>query len=85
MPLAEEGTMQDISVYRQNKKELCADVSAQLQRLRAECGLSIESLSVRTGISVKNLTTIERGHLYELDHLCRLARFYHKKIRLTFY
>nr|QIM10298.1 hypothetical protein PlAlph_0520 [uncultured Alphaproteobacteria bacterium] len=76
--------MQSFSVYQHNRCTLAYDVADQLRKLRESRNISLESLSEHTKISVDTLKKLELGHVHELDYLYRLARFYDKKIKLTF-
>lgn len=60
-------------------------IAAQLRNLRESECLSLDELSARTGICVEILEELESGKAKRIGHLYRLARFYDKKIRLTFY
>ena len=71
--------------YKRAKREMRFLIAAQLRKLRENERLSLEELSFRTGICVEILEELENGKADRMGHLYRLARYYHKKIRLTFY
>lgn len=70
--------------YKRVKKEMCFLIAAQLRKLRENERLSLEELSARTGISVEILEELESGKAKRIGHLYRLARYYHKKIKIEF-
>nr|QIM10297.1 hypothetical protein PlAlph_0510 [uncultured Alphaproteobacteria bacterium] len=77
--------MLELSAYKKNKKELRDAIAVQLRALREKEGLSIEELSVCTGISVEILRGVEDGKARRLGHLYRLARYYDKQMKIEFY
>ncbi len=77
--------MQDFKTYQDNKLNLTHAIAEQLRNLRESRHLSIEELSAGARISANTLKKLELGHADELQDLCRLARYYDKKIRVEFY
>ncbi len=76
--------MQSFKDYRHCCCTLAYDVAEQVRKLRENRNISLETLSEHTHMSVDTLKRLELGDVHELERLHLLARFYDKKIRLTF-
>ena len=64
-----------MNVEQENKKQM-ATMCANLRALRAGRNLSVEALSLETGVSAKDISTIENGGDVSVDVLLALCAYH---------
>ncbi|MFV0626019.1 MAG: hypothetical protein ACK5N8_01540 [Alphaproteobacteria bacterium] len=71
--------------HKNNIKNFRNNLKNEVEKLRVERGLSVEDIVEQSHIPLLELFRLEQKRDYNWGTIYQLARFFDKKIRITFY